>query len=62
KSPYDHIERNEKTWLGNSQRLGNGLPSPTHYLSEMNKQQRLTCCVSLRPRELNFGHLFKAES
>ncbi|VUZ40484.1 unnamed protein product [Hymenolepis diminuta] len=29
-----------------------------HDLSEINDQQRVTCCVSLRSRELSFRHLF----
>ncbi|VUZ47801.1 unnamed protein product, partial [Hymenolepis diminuta] len=37
---------------------GLGLAPPPHDLPEINKQQRVTCCVSLRSRELNFKHLF----
>ncbi|VUZ43605.1 unnamed protein product [Hymenolepis diminuta] len=29
-----------------------------HGLSEINKQQRVTCSVSVRSRELNFSPLF----
>ncbi|VUZ49244.1 unnamed protein product, partial [Hymenolepis diminuta] len=29
------------------------------YLSEINRQQRMTCCVSLCSRERNFRHLFQ---
>ncbi|VUZ54525.1 unnamed protein product [Hymenolepis diminuta] len=38
-------------------RLGWEMPPPPHDLSEINKQQRVTCCVSLRSRELQTSFL-----
>ncbi|KAM3180194.1 hypothetical protein ACTXT7_016790 [Hymenolepis weldensis] len=48
-NPTSTTRELSKTFNAKSQRAGKWVP---HNLSEVNKQQRVTCCVSLRSREL----------